>query len=425
VIAIIPARGGSKGVPRKNLRRVGGRSLVERAVDSCRAARHVDAVYVSTDDAEIARVAEEAGASAISRPSALAGDSASSESAMLHALDQLDREGRVPDVLALVQCTSPFIRPGDLDRGAELIMAGAADSAFAAVPTYEFLWRAADGARTGALPQLVRGQNHDPGHRPRRQDREPDYRETGAFYVMSAAGFRQSRHRFFGRTAAVAVPELTAIEIDNEHELILANALAAIVGTEQPPDVDVDVVITDFDGVHTDDLATIDQDGRESVRVSRADGLGIERLRAAGVDVLIVSKETNPVVRARAAKLGVEVLQGIDEKTAAVRNWLARRGIPASHAAYLGNDVNDRGPMGLVGWPVAVADARPEIRQLARLVLDRPGGRGAVRELCDLVLAARQRQLSRAAGQRLDTGATAWRAPGGGPAAVPVTAAGR
>jgi YrbI family 3-deoxy-D-manno-octulosonate 8-phosphate phosphatase len=425
VIAVIPARGGSKGVPGKNLRRVGGRSLVERAVDSCLAARHVEAVYVSTDDAEVIRVAAGAGASVIIRPPALAGDTASSESALLHALDQLGRAGQAPAVLAFVQCTSPFIRPGDLDRGAELIMAGAADSAFSAVPTYEFLWRATEGRTTGTVPLLVRGQNHDPGHRLRRQDREPDYRETGAFYVMSAAGFQQSQHRFFGRTAAVAVPELTAIEIDDEHELILANALAAIVGTEQPADVDVDAVITDFDGVHTDDLATIDQDGRESVRVSRADGLGIERLRAAAIDVLIVSKETNPVVRARAAKLGVEVLQGIDDKTAAVRDWLVRRGIPARRAAYLGNDVNDRGPMGLVGWPVAVADARPEIRQLARLVLDRPGGHGAVRELCDLVLAARQRERAPASWPRLDTGAAAVRATGGGSGAVLVPAASR
>jgi YrbI family 3-deoxy-D-manno-octulosonate 8-phosphate phosphatase len=425
VIAVIPARGGSKGLPGKNLRRVGGRSLVERAVDSCLAARYVDAVYVSTDDAEIARVAEEAGASVIIRPPALAGDSASSESAVLHALDQLGRAGELPAVLALVQCTSPFIRPADLDRGAELITAGVADSAFSAVTTYEFLWRAADGPTTSAAPPLVRGQNHDPAHRPRRQDREPDYRETGAFYVMSAAGFLESRHRFFGRTVAVPVPELSAIEIDHEHELILANALAAIVGTEQPADVDVDVVITDFDGVHTDDLMTIDQDGRESVRVSRADGLGIERLRAAGVNVLIVSKETNPVVRARASKLGVEVLQGIDEKIAAVRDWLARRGIPATRAAYLGNDINDRGPMGLVSWPVAVADARPEIRQLARLVLERPGGHGAIRELGELVLAARQRERAPTTLPRLDTGAAALLASGDGSAAVPVPAAGR
>ena len=128
VIAIIPARGGSKGVPGKNLRRVGGRSLVERAIDSCRAARLVDDVYVTTDDAEIARTAEAAGAKVIMRPVELASDTASSESALLHALDQLAMISEEPEVVVFVQCTSPFIAPDDLDRGIEMIIHDHADS---------------------------------------------------------------------------------------------------------------------------------------------------------------------------------------------------------------------------------------------------------------------------------------------------------
>lgn len=392
-VAVIPARGGSKGVRGKNLRRIGGRSLIARAVDACQAADSVDAVYVTTDDQEIASWATQAGATVIIRPDDIAGDTATSESAILHALQQLALAGVDPEALVFVQCTSPFIFPADLDRAVELIIGNRADSAFSAVETYEFLWRSvgSDG--------LVAGQNHDPRYRPRRQDRDPDLRETGAFYAMSAAGFRASRHRFFGRTAAVVVPQLTAIEIDSEHDLQLANSLAPILDTSSP-NLDVDAVITDFDGVHTDDSAIVDQDGRESVRVSRADGLGIELLREAGIPLLIVSKETNPVVRARAAKLGLEVRNGIGRKTEVVQNWLAGLGIPAARAAYLGNDINDCGPMGLVGWPVAVADARPEVRQLARMTLTSRGGHGAVRELCQLVLDARRRRDSEFDAQR-------------------------
>jgi N-acylneuraminate cytidylyltransferase len=185
------------------------------------------------------------------------------------------------------------------------------------------------------------------------------------------------------------VPELTAVDIDHLHDLTLAGALAQVV--EPPQEIEVDAVITDFDGVHTDDSATIAQDGRESVRVSRADGLGVERLRSLGIPLLIVSKEINPVVAARAAKLGVEVVHGVDDKRPVVCDWLAANGIPLDHAAYLGNDINDLGPMGVVGWPVAVADAHPAVRQAARLVLTRPGGYGAVRELCDLVIEYRLR----------------------------------
>ena len=383
VIAIVPARGGSKGVPGKNLRRVGGRSLVERAVDACRAARLVEAVYVSTDDAEIAAGAEAAGGKVIMRPPELSGDTASSESALLHALDQLSLVGDEPEVLAFVQCTSPFIASDDLDRGVEMIIHDYADSVFSAVPSYDFLWRADDGFG------LVTGQNHNPAVRQRRQERAPHFRETGAFYVMSAAGFKAARHRFFGRTAVVQVPELTAVDVDHLHDLTLAGALAQVI--DSPQEIDVDVVITDFDGVHTDDSATIGQDGRESVRVSRADGLGVERLRSVGVPLLIVSKEINPVVQARAAKLGVEAMHNVEDKRQVVLEWLAAHQIPRDRVAYLGNDVNDLGPMGLVGWPVAVADAHPAVRAAARLVLARSGGHGAVRELCDLVVEHRLR----------------------------------
>src|SRR5918997_4971812 len=97
VVAVIPARGGSKGVPGKNLRRVAGRSLVQRAVDACVAATSIDATYVSTDDAGIAEAARQAGGKVIERPADLSGDTASSESAVLHALDQLAADGTEPE----------------------------------------------------------------------------------------------------------------------------------------------------------------------------------------------------------------------------------------------------------------------------------------------------------------------------------------
>ncbi|MGI3785941.1 MAG: cytidylyltransferase domain-containing protein [Janthinobacterium lividum] len=382
VVAVIPARGGSKGVPGKNLRRVGGRALVSRAVDACRRAAYVDAVYVSTDDDAIAAEATLAGAGIIRRPAELAGDTASSESALLHALDVLAESGVRPDTLVFAQCTSPFLDPADLDRGVELVRDGVAGSVFSAVATYEFLWRSG--------PAGLTGQNHDPDGRPRRQDRAADYRETGGFYVLDVVGFRAARHRFFGSVGVVVVPERSSVDVDTEADLEVASALAPLLDrTGAPEGLDVDVVITDFDGVHTDDSALVDSAGTESVRVSRSDGLGVERLQAAGVPLLIVSKETNAVVRARAAKLHVEVVSGVERKAEVVLRWLAEHDVAPDRVAYVGNDVNDLDVMAVVGWPVAVADARPEVRRAARLVLARPGGAGAVRELCDLVLSAR------------------------------------
>jgi YrbI family 3-deoxy-D-manno-octulosonate 8-phosphate phosphatase len=125
------------------------------------------------------------------------------------------------------------------------------------------------------------------------------------------------------------------------------------------------------------------------VTVSRADGAGVEALRRAGVPVLILSRETNPVVAARGRKLGVEVLQGVEDKAEALNRWAETAGVSLARSAYLGNDVMDLPAMALVGWPVAVADAHPLALAAARIVLERTGGHGAVRELADLVLGVR------------------------------------
>ncbi|MEU6998324.1 N-acetylneuraminate synthase family protein [Nonomuraea sp. NPDC046570] len=377
VLAVIPARGGSAGVPLKNLAPVGGLPLVARAVRACVRAEAVQEVVVSTDHEGIARAAREAGAAVVDRPEELSGATASSESAVLHALDTL---GADPDIVVLVQCTSAFIDPADLSEAVRQVADGEADVVFSGLPTHEFLW-------TGAAPEPLSGVNHDPAARPLRQEREPQFRETGAFYVMRTAGLRAHGHRFFGTVAVRPVPARHAVEIDDPEDLELVRALAPFV--DEPEPIDVDAVITDFDGVHTDDRAYVDSEGREMVLVSRSDGMGIALLRRSGVKLLVMSTEQNPVVAARARKLGVPVLQGLAEKRTVLRDWLTIEGLDPARVAYVGNDVNDLGPMAEVGWPVAVPDAHPRVRAAARVVLTRPGGAGAVRELCDRVVAAR------------------------------------
>ncbi|WP_375085877.1 cytidylyltransferase domain-containing protein [Microbacterium sp. LS_15] len=378
-VAIIPARGGSKGVPRKNVQRVGGVPLIARAVRSALAADGIDLVAVTTDDAEIAAVAAAAGALVVRRPDELSGDTASSESAILHALDEIEAVGEPVDVVAFLQATSPFIPSAALAEAVREVREDRADSVFSAFETYGFLW-----GRTGDDAAVA--LNHEAGHRPRRQDRDPHYLETGAFYVFRADGFREAQHRFFGRIRIAEVPEWSAIEIDDQHQLEIARALAPL--HETPERIPVRAVVTDFDGVHTDDTASVDADGVERVRVSREDGMGVSLLRAAGVPMLILSTEVNAVVRARAEKLRVPVLHGIDDKESALRGWAEENAIDLDEIAYLGNDVNDLPAMRIVGWPIAVADAHPRVRAEARVVLSRRGGRGAVRELVERVLPA-------------------------------------
>lgn len=380
-LAVIPARGGSKGVPGKNLAAVGGVPLVVRTIRAAQASGAVDVVAVSTDDDRIAACAAEAGALPIRRPDELSADTASSEAALLHALVWFESDsGEAVDVLLMLQCTSPFITPGEVAGCVAAVRAGA-DTAFTAAPSHGFVWRCDPSG--GAS-----GVNHDKAFRPRRQDREPEFLETGAVYAMGASGFRRFRHRFFGRTALIETAPARVLEIDEPADLERARTLAPLLDAPSsvPGRGDIDAVVLDFDGTQTDDSAQVSSDGSEQVRVHRGDGLGIAALRRAGIPVLILSSEVNPVVRARARKLSVPVIHGVDDKGSVLRDWCSTEHIDPARVLYAGNDVNDLGCFEVVGWPVAVASAHPVVRNAARLVTSVPGGHGAVREIASWIL---------------------------------------
>ncbi|GAA2640560.1 N-acylneuraminate cytidylyltransferase [Streptomyces vastus] len=409
VLAVIPARGGSKGVPAKNLLPVGGVPLVARAVRECRAARLVTDVVVSTDDQAIAAAAREAGAEVVLRPAAIAGDTATSEAAVLHAMDAHEAlHGSAVDVVLLVQCTSPFIVREDLDGVAGAVVENGADTALTVAPFHGFIWRDADddpavvdtratqavGGGTAVANTTATdggyGVNHDKSFRPRRQDRPQDLLETGAAYAMDAAGLREHKHRFFGRTELVRTDPARVLEIDDPHDLARARALAPLFDANRPGALptadDIDAVVLDFDGTQTDDRVLIDSDGREFVSVHRGDGLGIAALRKSGLTMLILSTEQNPVVAARARKLQIPVLHGIDRKDLALKQWCEEQGIAPERVLYVGNDVNDLPCFALVGWPVAVASAHDVVRGAARAVTTVPGGDGAIREIASWIL---------------------------------------
>ncbi|MFD5631745.1 MULTISPECIES: cytidylyltransferase domain-containing protein [unclassified Streptomyces] len=414
VLAVIPARGGSKGVPAKNLLPVGGVPLVARAVRECRAARLVTDVVVSTDDQAIAAAARQAGAEVVLRPAAIAGDTATSEAAVLHAMDAHEAlHGSAVDVVLLVQATSPFIIREDIDGVSAAVVENGADTAVTVAAFHGFIWRDADDEATAvetgsAAAVSVGGQvtetgtalatatgggygvNHDKAFRPRRQDRPQDLLETGAAYAMDAAGFRTHQHRFFGRTELVRTDPARVLEIDDPHDLARARALAPLFDANRPGALptasDIDAVVLDFDGTQTDDRVLIDSDGREVVSVHRGDGLGIAALRKSGLSMLILSTEQNPVVAARARKLQIPVLHGIDRKDLALKQWCEEQGIAPERVLYVGNDVNDLPCFALVGWPVAVASAHDVVRGAARAVTTVPGGDGAIREIASWIL---------------------------------------
>ena len=386
--AIIPARGGSKGIVGKNLRVLGGRPLIAHTLLAAREAEHVEKVVVSTDDPAIAEVAREYGAEVVWRPAELASDSASSESALLHALATLASEQHyVPELVAFLQCTSPLTLAQDIDGTIARLAAERADTALSVATFHYFVWKL-DGR--DAL-----GVNHDKRVRLRRQDREPEFLETGAVYVMKTAGFLQAKHRFFGKTVFHEMPLERVCEIDELADLEIADvrlrqraraARASLLPAK------IEALVMDFDGVHTDNRVLVDQAGGEAVFCSREDGLGLEQLRKqGGVKLLVLSKEQNPVVQARCKKLSLPCLSGVDAKLPALRRFCAEQGVSLAGTVYVGNDVNDNECLAAAGCGVAVSDAHPDAKRHARLLLERPGGQGALRELCELIL-ERQRQ---------------------------------
>lgn len=219
--AIIPARGGSKGIEDKNLRKIGGKSLIRRSVEAALAANCVDQVFVSTDSENIAAAAGEAGAVVIDRPAELSGDQASSETALLHAVEWWkENDFAEPLNIVFLQCTSPLTLPEDIDGTFRAVADADADCALSVAPFHYFLWL---NTPNGAV-----GVNHDKEKRQLRQDREPEFLESGAVYVMNTSGFVQAGHRFFGKTEMYEMPPERVLEIDDPVDLKLAECMLAI-----------------------------------------------------------------------------------------------------------------------------------------------------------------------------------------------------
>ena len=150
------------------------------------------------------------------------------------------------------------------------------------------------------------------------------------------------------------------------------------------------LAVFDFDGVFTDNRVWVNERGDETLAFSRSDGLGLRRLEEVGVRPLILSMEQNPIVAARAGKLKVDCVQGVEDKFAVLRERTSELGVAFEDTAFLGNDINDAECLRAVGVPVVPADAWPEVVPLARWVLTRAGGTGCVREFCDAVWEAKR-----------------------------------
>jgi N-acylneuraminate cytidylyltransferase len=399
VLALIPARGGSKGIPRKNIRLFAGYPLIAYSIASALQAATVTRTLVSTDDEEIAAVARSFGVETpFLRPADLAQDKTTDLPVFEHALKWLaENEGYTPDVIVQLRPTSP-IRPKDcVDNAVRLLLAHPeADCVRGVVPAGQDphkMWRLPGGENAPMQNLLDVPGIAEPYNAPR-QALPPVYWQTGHIDAIRAATILRKNSLTGKVIYPLVIDPRYTVDLDNLSDWAKYEWLATFGGLEmvwpgklrrRMPER-VNLLILDFDGVMTDNRVWTDKDGREMVAASRSDGIGLEALRKAGVDVIVISKEINPVVAARCQKLNLPFVQGIQDKGTALTRLLEERGVDPAQVVYLGNDTNDLPCFDLVGWAVAVADAYPEVARAADFVLTRRGGHGAVRELCDLIL---------------------------------------
>lgn len=215
-IAIIPARGGSKGVPNKNLVEVGGSSLIVRTINAALNCRDVSQVFVSTDSDRISSISKSAGAKIIARPSDLASDTSSSEDALIHAISCIPNFTDLSPKFVFLQCTSPFIKPSDITS----VLNGVNEyynSSFSATEWHGFLWT-----------QKGVGLNHDiTEKRKRRQDLPIQLLETGAIYCMNSKIFTAEKSRFIAPVNPVNLLH-SSPEIDTEEDLKICQLLSPL-----------------------------------------------------------------------------------------------------------------------------------------------------------------------------------------------------
>jgi N-acylneuraminate cytidylyltransferase len=317
-----------------------------------------------------------------------------------HALEWLwEHEHYRPEVIVQLRPTTPLRPRGLIDRAVEILESDRRADSVRGVTTpkqtpYK-MWRE---EKDGYMEPLLQSELLEPYNMPRQ--RLPTVLwQTGHLDVIWTRTILEQRSLTGRRVRPITVDPACCIDIDTAEDLEAADRAMAsgTLDIDMPLSAGkprrscrlpstIDLVVFDFDGVFTDNRVLVFSDGQEAVTCDRGDGLGISRLRGLGIPIVVLSTEANPVVAARCQKLELECLQGVNDKLAALRRIANERGAALSNTIYVGNDVNDLPCLKAAGCAVVPADTHPGVRPHAHFALTCAGGRGAIRELCDLIL---------------------------------------
>ncbi len=381
-VAFVPARGGSKSIPLKNIKLFCGIPLVYWNLQALEHAAGIDRVVVATDSDAIEQAVAGFRFSKLEvyrRKAANATDTASTEAVMLEYLEAHPLKSE--ELFILVQATSPLTRTEDFAGALEYFRTSDCDSLLSCVRTKRFFWQE-DGTPF----------NYDYRNRPRRQEFDGLLMENGAFYINRVGNILRDKNRLSGKIAVYEMPEFTSVEIDEPDDWIIAESIMRRHSPERLSEkkTELKLFLSDVDGTLTDAGIYHDQAGEEWVKFNTHDGKGFELLRSRGIKTGILTSENTAIVERRANKLKVDFLvQDVSAggKLKTAEELCKKLGISLSSVAYIGDDINCAELLRAVGFSACPADALPAVKRIPGIrVLSLPGGHGAVREFIDLLL---------------------------------------
>ena len=376
VIAFIPARGGSKSIPEKNIKSFCGKPLIFWNLQELQNS-NADNIVVATDSEKIKNIVNSFNFSKVSvydRSNENSQDISSTESVMLEYINSINLSDT--DTFMLVQATSPFTQKNHFNEGLELFEKH--DAVLSCCESKRFSWR--DG----------KPLNYDIYNRPRRQDFEGTLIENGAFYISSVSDIKKTKNRISGDIATYKMPEFTYTEIDEPEDWIVAESLMKkfILKDKTPDFSKIKIFLSDVDGVLTDAGMYYTENGDEFKKFCTYDGMGFQLLQKTGVKVGILTTEDRELNRRRAKKLGLDFdFHGAKDKLQIVKDLCEKENVSLDEIAYIGDDVNCFELLSNAGVSACPMNAVSKIKSIPNIIqLQKNGGDGVVREFVELIL---------------------------------------
>ncbi|KAM3867650.1 N-acylneuraminate cytidylyltransferase A [Diretmus argenteus] len=398
IAALILARGGSKGIPLKNIKMLAGVPLIGWVLRAAVDSNMFHSVWVSTDHDEIEKVAKAWGAKVHRRSPEVSKDSSSS----LDTIQEFVRLNPEIDLICNIQATSPCLHPFHVKEALQMITLQGFDSVFAVVRRHQFRWQEVK-KESG---EMTKPLNIDPANRPRRQDWDGELCENGSFYFATRELIEKGAIQG-GKIAYYEMLPEYSVDIDVDIDWPVAEQRVLRYGYFglDKPEV-VRLMLCNVSGCLTDGQVFFSVSGEEMVSINTRDTMGIRMLKREGVEVVLLTSSEDPMTKALSDKLtqrtGCQVRQMGVELLGDVKEMMEQRRLEWKEVAYMGNDEPDVKCLNLAGLSAAPRDAPVVVVNAAKYTCHSAGGMGAVREFAEHILLLKKKAKSQMEQDRIN-----------------------